>query len=258
MKKFIINNILRITLFQPLWEKLHSISVLSMNFWGGAKFDESGELWIIKNILKKKNSYKIFFDVGANQGLYALAMHKIMGNQIQQYCFEPSQFTFKELTDKVGHIKSIKLFNVGFSDQDETLTLHYTDESDGLSSIYGNNPLTQFNKKEEIQLTTISSFCKANQIEEIDFLKVDVEGHEYKVLLGVTDMIKSRKIKMIQFEMGECNIVSRTFFRDFYELLHEDYDIYRVLPHGLRPIKSYNTIHEIFACINYLAILKTK
>ncbi|MFN6946601.1 MAG: FkbM family methyltransferase [Cytophagaceae bacterium] len=254
-KNIILNKILRSSSLQPLWEKLHSYSIVGMNFWGGARFEESGELWIVKNVLKGKIN-GVIFDIGANEGHYSLSLSNIIGERSKIYCFEPSKKTFEKLKRNVSHIDGIILNNLGFGDKEQKLILYHTSESTGLSSLYGNNPLTEFTEEEEINLSTITGFCNSNRISEIDFLKVDVEGHEYNVLLGATEMIRERRIKFIQFEMGECNIVSRTFFRDFYELLKDNYIIYRVLPDGIREIKHYKTIHEIFACINYLAVAR--
>jgi len=183
-----------------------------------------------------------------------LALQNILGDSTTIYCFEPSAGTYKELQANIKEMKNIEALNFGLSERHEQLTLHSTDESDGLASIYGNNPLTAFPHRETICLTTLDDFCRNRNIQEIDFLKLDVEGHEYKVLLGSREMLTSGKIKIIQFEIGECNIVSRVFFKDFFELLNNQYMIYRVLPRGIRFVEEYKTINEIFACVNYIAI----
>ena len=61
---------------------------------------------------------------------------------------------------------------------------------------------------------------------------------------------------MIQFEFGGCNIDYRTYFRDFYYLLKENYKIYRILKDGLFELKQYKESYEIFINVNYLAIRK--
>lgn len=257
MKKLILNRILRHKLLQSFWAKIHSLSIVAMNFWGGAHFEDSGELWVVENVIKKIGQEKVIvFDVGANSGFYALSLLKILGDRAEIYCFEPSESTFKELQKNIDNFPLIKSFNFGFSDKSEQLFLHSTKESNGLGSIYGTNPLTEFKHKERILLDTLDLFCQNKGIKNIDFLKIDVEGHEYKVLLGALELLKRGNIRFIQFEVGECNIVSRTFFWDFYILLRDHYRIYRILPRGLREIKEYKTIDEIFVCVNYIAIRK--
>ena len=69
-------------------------------------------------------------------------------------------------------------------------------------------------------------------------------------------MIAEGRIKAIQFEFGGANINSRSFMRDFFDLLTPQYTVHRVLQHGLYPILRYGETLEIFKrATNYLAIL---
>ena len=99
-------------------------------------------------------------------------------------------------------------------------------------------------------------FCADNNIDHIHFLKIDVEVHELAVLEGAKAMIGGGKIDFIQFEFGGCDIDSRTFFQDFWYLLHDNYDIYRIFPKSLDKIDLYDETMEIFVCSNYLAVRK--
>lgn len=112
------------------------------------------------------------------------------------------------------------------------------------------------NKLEKVKMSTIDIYCKENNIDRIHFLKFDIEGHELNALNGANKMLKDKKIDIIQFEFGGCNIDSRTFFRDFFYLLKDNYTIYRILKDGLFEISKYKEQYEIFDTINYLAILK--
>ena len=102
----------------------------------------------------------------------------------------------------------------------------------------------------------IDNFCLNSCIEKIHFLKLDIEGNEYNALLGAEKMLKAKKIDFIQFEFGGCNIDSRTYFQDFWYLLKDDYNFYRILKNGLHPIKNYSESLEIFITINFLLELK--
>ena len=108
---------------------------------------------------------------------------------------------------------------------------------------------------EEVSVNTLDGFCKKNNISTIDFLKIDVEGNEYKVLLGAQKMIKAGKISFIQFEFGGTDIDARIFFFDFFKLLSGNYNLYRILKNGLWPINHYKETDEIFFTTNYLAVL---
>ena len=49
----------------------------------------------------------------------------------------------------------------------------------------------------------MNNFCKSKKINKIDFLKIDVEGFEYMVLLGSKNIIKNVKYIMIEIQKND-------------------------------------------------------
>jgi FkbM family methyltransferase len=261
MKQKIIK-LLRKKLFQGIWEKLHHFAKVGMNYWGGASLYESGEISVLHYIHKKHNTQKeiVIFDVGANIGTYSLLSYDIFDREnVMIFSFEPSIHTYKTLVENTQHIDAIRPINIGFGEISEKLKLYSSGKESVFASVYNlNNQYLSFKDEysEEIIITTIDSFCKDFKIESIDFLKIDIEGHELYALKGAKELIKNNKIKFIQFEFGECHIDSRTFFKDFYDLFNKEYLFYRVVSDGLREIKTYSTDLEIFNTANFLIELK--
>ena len=66
-------------------------------------------------------------------------------------------------------------------------------------------------------------------------------------------MIEEQRIRLIQFEFGGTSIDSRTYFRDFWQLLSPNYTLYRIVGNGLRRIDAYSEFLEIFVTVNFLA-----
>jgi hypothetical protein len=54
-----------------------------------------------------------------------------------------------------------------------------------------------------VKCQTLDSYCSEHGIQQIDFIKIDVEGAEKFVLEGAKDMLQSHRIKAGIFEVGE-------------------------------------------------------
>lgn len=230
--------------YQNLYERLYYFSVRGMNF-GNSDINSDGEINAIQYIKSKlidKNKI-IIFDVGANVGNYTARILSEFNNlNFMIYAFEPSKVCFERLENSISDFDKVTLFNFGFGDYNGSVKLWKDQDLSGLASLY-RRKLDHFNitmdKFEEIKIRTIDDFCRENYIKTIDFLKLDVEGHEFKVLKGAERMINEDNIKFIQFEFGGCNIDSRTYFQDYYYLLKEKYNLFRIVKNGLFPISQY-------------------
>jgi FkbM family methyltransferase len=237
-----------------------------MNYGGGGAIESSGELFVLSRIVKDalaNVASPVVFDVGANVGEYSLLVRQYLPGAVIS-AFEPAKVTYQQLVQRLGQAENVKLYNVGFSESEKSVELYsYTVEgrpASPLSSIDPRLPTQVLEVKahaaEQIQVLTIDCFCEREQIDHIDFLKLDVEGHELSVLRGASRMLESGRISIIQFEFGPANIYSRTYFYDFWSLLSSHYDVYRILPSGIVPIQYYGEHREIFLTTNYLAIRK--
>jgi hypothetical protein len=89
-------------------------------------------------------------------------------------------------------------------------------------------------------------------------MKLDVEGHELAVFEGAAALLQQDAISVVQFEFGGCNIHSRTYFQDFFDLLAPRFDLFRVLPYTLYPISHYRETDEVFVTTNYVAFSRAR
>jgi len=97
-------------------------------------------------------------------------------------------------------------------------------------------------------------YVKINNIEHIDFLKIDVEGMEHQVLQGFTEMFSKRAIDVIQFEYGTLSIITKFMLRDFYLFfIKYGYKVGKIYPTFVL-FKDYDLSDENFLGPNYLAI----
>lgn len=249
--------------YQALFEKLHFISLYGMNMGSQGDSNTSGESSAISLVLNRyeKETNIIVFDVGANSGAFTnevLSLQEKYSNSVHVFAFEPlHELNKKLITDFKG--KPVTVINVGLGSKKERLPF-FQNKISTLSSLYDTSVLYDNAEQEGYLLadiSTIDSIMTEYKISFIHYLKIDVEGHEVNVLEGAANAIQNGAIAFIQFEFGKAAILSKTYMRDFFNMLSPRYEIFRILKDGLSNKISYNVRLEIFQTTNYLAILKS-
>lgn len=221
----------------------------------------TGEWHLIENVLPTflGSRSALVFDVGANVGIYSKRLRQKFPH-LTIHAFEPNPHAFPKLRKETESL-SVNVHNIGFSSisreafitvyPDELHTSHANLCGDALREILHKDRLSTV----PVTLATGDAFCLSNNISRIDFMKIDVEGHEVEVLRGFSEMLRRGNISAIQFEFTQLNVVVRVFLKDFYDLL-PDYMIYRLLPCRLLPLPTYDPRQEVFWYHNYLAVHK--
>jgi FkbM family methyltransferase len=220
----------------------------------------SGEQWFLRHYLAGGGG--VVFDVGANVGGYTEQVLAI-NPHLHVFAFEPHPLTFERLKSDLGSRAGVTLVNKGVSSTSGLTDLYDYSDHDGsehaslypevLSVLHGHTTLS----RHSVEVLTVDEYVESQGIAEIRLLKIDAEGNEFDVLLGAQQSIANQRIHMIQFEFNEMNVVSRRFFKDFWDLL-AGYSLYRLLPRGLAEIASYSPLKcEVFAYQNIVAIRRS-
>lgn len=223
----------------------------------------SGEDFFVKTFLRNRFGQHVkelvLFDVGGNSGKYTTLLEDTF-KQARIYTFEPNPNAFKILAENFSDLKSkIRLEPIGLSSVKETKTM--TSYSNNPSSSHASLHQDVFSKFHhaanvvsiESDFSTLDDYCSVNNINHIDLLKIDTEGHELEVLKGGSTMLATGAISIIQFEFGECHVYSRVFLKDFYDLLL-GFKFYRLGPDSLIPLGEHSPSNEIFQFQNIIAI----
>lgn len=248
-------------ILQPAWNTLYKICLTGMNIGPAKDPANSGEAFVLRQMCAQLpvRSTPVIFDVGANIGDYTWEALRIFGPHSRIYCFEPATRTFERLRARFTSHANVRMQNIGFSNSARQAALYSDTECSGIASLYDRDLRSagrQYSASESVCLETLDGFCAAQRLEAIDLLKLDVEGHELSVLAGASRMLREKRIRWIQFEFGGCNVDSRTYLKDFFELLNRDYQLSRILRSGVAPIRSYREMPEICVTANYLAVLR--
>ena len=160
----------------------------------------------------------IFWDIGANIGLYSLFAAKIKNCKV--YSFEPSVFNLEILARNINQNKlqrNIKIIPISLGDKNIKGFFHIPVDSYGsaLSSFKNKK-----DKKDIFSYQTISlnsDFLINNKIiEKPDYIKLDVDGNEMEILKGIKKNIS--KVKSIILEMDYSNKLKIKMIQNYFKI----------------------------------------
>jgi FkbM family methyltransferase len=157
---------------------------------------------------------KNMLDIGAHTGTYTVSLAK---NCNHIYAFEPQKQTFYSLCGSIAlsNIKNVTCLNYGLGTTEQVgkQLLNIVSLDGGGSSLHVTGNILQ---KEEIEVRTLDSF----NIDNIGFIKIDVEENELQVLLCSRNTLKNSNYPKILFEMNIENTQLLNFFQELgYDVL---------------------------------------
>jgi FkbM family methyltransferase len=135
-------------------------------------------------------------DVGANVGLFSL---HILPKASKIYCVEPTDSHFEVLESiatKFGSDKFI-LNKIALNNYDGTCSFQINESNTT------ENKIVQTESENKVKCLTLKSFLESNNINEVDFLKIDIEGGETEIFMN--DPTLSEALKKCKIVYVECH-----------------------------------------------------
>jgi FkbM family methyltransferase len=198
--------------------------------------EKSGELECYK-FLNERLKPKVVFSVGAQKDFEFCKAF----NESEIHLFDPNKFAFRELLNNEYLFNRPKTFLnfYGLGNKESYFIYYFNGES-----VYNHDGK---NEKDKIFISTLKRYIEPREINEIDFLKVDVEGFEYEVIKGAEELLDN--INVVQFEYGERYPIANKTLKMMYDLFPDRY-MYHIEEDkiNLVPYKG-----EYFQYSNYLA-----
>ena len=209
----------------------------------------------------KINKNPIIFDVGANKGQSIERFKKIFPDSLI-HAFEPNTFEYEILKNKYRDDKKIILNNFAVGDKKETKSFYITAKS-GSSSFNKINLNSEWLKKrskqfntstsgytksiEKVNIITLDEYCKKNNLNNIDILKIDTQGYEDKVLKGCENIFKNNIVSFVEVEI---------MFDDVYEKYLTFSDLEKnLLPYDFRFCAITTANNNLFEGLVFFADL---
>ena len=198
--------------------------------------------FLLNKVLKNKKKCTIF-DVGASIGEFSKEIELYLINNIKNsqnpdkgeyefHMFEPNLDLHNEINKK--KISKGKIYSLGLGDKKEK-KIFFKHEHHTKSSFLNVDKNYFKHKKKyqisnvELDIDTLDNFCRNNNIQYIDFLKIDAQGYNAKVIEGAQNLINNNKIGLIYSEitLGE-KYESLESFYDFEKFLNKNYSLYGI------------------------------
>jgi FkbM family methyltransferase len=173
---------------------------IAFHTWSGLRFKRA-ELEFILRLVRPGMT---FFDVGANIGLFSLAVGQKLQGCGLLYAFEPSQKTFSMLGKNLVHngLTAVRAERLALSDKSGEATFYVNAElNDALNSLEDSSHTdAEVVGRETVETVTLDEFVARERIARVDLMKVDVEGAELLVFRGGHRLLARPDAPVILYE----------------------------------------------------------
>jgi FkbM family methyltransferase len=154
--------------------------------YGAATTIEESE--VIAHFAKYKNIQNVVaLDVGASIGNWTASIISAIPNA-QIVAFEPSREAFARLEKRFHNNPNVRCFNLALGKSDKKAVLFSNASASGLGSLTKrrlDHLEIKFDSHEEVKVSRLDTWMKSQPKNfSPNILKMDVEGHEFDVLLG--------------------------------------------------------------------------
>ncbi len=180
----------------------------------------------------------VIIDCGANMGLSIIYFKWLYPHSII-YGFEPDKRTFELLRKNImgNNLKDVHLINAALSDKNGEIDFFIDPKNPGdpaMSTRYGR---TKY--KTTVQSISLSSFIRDNNIKEIDFIKMDIEGSEKEVIKDLHKNKMFRKIKKLIIEYHHKIEGEKSCLGEYLQILEKNKFEYQIDARCI-PISAHN------------------
>ena len=211
-----------------------------------ADVDETGVVAYLYS--NERGRDHVMLDVGAHFGTSA-SYFDALGWTI--HCFEPDPDNRKKLTSRFGNKSNISVDPRAVSDTVEKDVSFFTsEESTGISGLHAFRETHSLTAK--VDVTTVRDIVADNDIEHIDFLKIDVEGFDFNVLKGIPWETIAPDVIEAEFEDAKTLKLGHSYKDVCDYLIEHGYTVYLSEWH---PIIRYGIAHDWRQVVRYPAPL---
>lgn len=221
-------------------------------------FRTNGEMRLLNDCVAHTTGIFTLVDGGSALGNYAASAIEACarrGIPYQLHLFEPSAVAARRLRQRFAGDRSVVISAAALSDTKGTASLFFDTPGSSFASLHRRRlPEAEPRSSERVNLLRLDGYIRRKRLPAIDFLKLDVEGHELRALRGLGGLLSPDRVRVIQFEYGGANLDSHTTLADLYALLEgAGYRVGKIRASGLE-VRTYRPWMDNFQYANYAAV----
>lgn len=214
---------------------------------------------IIQNL---KNENNVFIDCGANAGFYSLDVSTKVDN-VKVYAFEPSreELSYLKKNLKVNNIQNTEIVEIAVGNQIGKAIFNDT-RKDGLNNSSGGGFITKSPNLSgfsyEVEITTLDNFFSNKSFSKNTdfFIKVDLEGYDFKAIKGASNFILKHDCSVI-FEFSKMIMNQEDYTIDDLKIfLDNGFKLFDIYGKPLSPKNLEDCIYDLDeshdTCGNYI------
>ena len=198
----------------------------------GVYFKGGLEKGLVNYIRTEISQFRYFLDIGSNSGTISLPFCK--ERDLKIICFEPLEYSYEKLLKnyRINNAFENHIFHkIALSNETKKSYLNFSNIHSNIGTASLNPKHFNFyNDKKEVCVERLDNLY--NFKNQSLFIKIDVEGHEDKLIEGANSLIKNNKILMylettntilLNKLKKEFNIFFPRFIEGNYEFLSKQY-----------------------------------
>lgn len=221
---------------------------------------ENGEATLIRRAIaahRASSAHRVFraFDIGANLGEWTAEVARFADGGIDWTVdlFEPVDGSFAHVSALFADEPRIQCHKAAVSSDVGSAQMVVVGETSGTNHLSAHAAADV--RTITVPLTTIAAQMEARDIDRIDLIKIDTEGHDIEILRGLRALLDRRAIGVVQFEYNWRWLPNKGSLYEVFQLIRDTgYRLARVCPDGLAIFPEWNAELDRYFEANYALI----
>jgi FkbM family methyltransferase len=161
---------------------------------------ENGERRVLEKFISLINKGDVIYDIGANTGVWSVILAKVVGNSGKIISFEPEKESIERLKEnlKINNLNNVLIVEKALGDKNQKSKLF-------IGETTGNFSLVNLYEKDvnyqDVEVVNGDNYIKEQNLQIPKAIKIDVEGFEYSVLMGLKNTLQNPICKVICCEI---------------------------------------------------------